>query len=241
MLTAKTTIFLSLGSRERKWGVEWKSISFISLQESLLQFKLRLIYTVSLSLKCDHQDWLRDDKIENGGVKTIHFFGLSDGGMFLSKNSSFIMMKLQMYTKDCRHDEPDSSNIYFAANWLGCFAPLFLSSVLVLTSKQVNIFLWVLLFYRNKSNSSLYWNAAIGNDKNRQSTLHPTTNKCCNVCWHFQPIRVREVSLEPLDLNSQWSFFLHQRWQILEIHHQSWSKLAFFLGSIQHHVHSKHH
>jgi hypothetical protein len=174
MLTAKTTIFLSLGSRERKWGVEWKSISFISLQESLLQFKLSLIYTVSLSLKCDHQDWLRDDKIETGGVKTIHFFGLSDGGMFLSKNSSFIMMKLQMYTKDCRHDEPDSSNIYFAANWLGCFAPLFLSSVLVLTSKQVNIFLWVLLFYRNKSNSSLYWNAAIG--KRQKSPINTSSN-----------------------------------------------------------------
>ena len=126
-----------------------------------------------LSLKCDHQDWLRDDKIENGEVATINFFGLSDG-MFLSKNSSFIMMKLQMYTKDCRHDEPDSSNNNCAANWLGCFAPLFLSSVLVLTSKQVNIFLWVLLFYRNKSNSSLYWNAAIG--KRQKSPINTSSN-----------------------------------------------------------------
>ena len=73
---------------------------------------------MSLSLKCDHQDWLRDDKIENGEVTTINFFGLSDG-MFLIKNSSFIMMKLQMYTKDCRHDEPDSSNNYSTANRLG--------------------------------------------------------------------------------------------------------------------------
>ena len=105
------------------------------------------------------------------------------------------MMKLQMYTKDCRHDEPDSSNIYFAANWLGCFAPLLLSSVLVLTSKQVNIFLWVLLFYRNKSNSSLYWNAAIG--KRQKSPINTSSNNQQVSQWKCNPPKHQMLSQAP--------------------------------------------
>ena len=93
---------------------------------------------VNVSLKCG-QDWLKDEEVENREVTMVIFFGVLALVCFdvvdTSCRSSFITMKLHIYTQDCCHDEPDSSDNHFTAN---CDVLLRFSTVLV-TAKHINV------------------------------------------------------------------------------------------------------